>query len=159
MVSISVVSLYFHRIVCWFVLVFFFFFKQKTAYEMRISDWSSDVCSSDLARKRSRFAPGAPEFCPGFPCKISVLACSRRGRSPCRSAPINPFEKHRELRLPQVRNALLRRRPWNVYARKNLNNEAKTLAIPPEKLDPIGPLLTEPEDPTRPRVTLTPRHP
>src|SRR3546814_8233276 len=32
----------------WFY-VFVFFFKQKTAYEMRISDWSSDVCSSDLA--------------------------------------------------------------------------------------------------------------
>src|SRR3546814_3359593 len=31
------------------MLFFFFFFKQKTAYEMRISDWSSDVCSSDLA--------------------------------------------------------------------------------------------------------------
>src|SRR3546814_3618772 len=31
------------------VLVWFFFFKQKTAYDMRISDWSSDVCSSDLA--------------------------------------------------------------------------------------------------------------
>src|SRR3546814_3433888 len=30
----------------------FFFFKQKTAYEMRISDWSSDVCSSDLLRQR-----------------------------------------------------------------------------------------------------------
>src|SRR3546814_18206525 len=30
--------------------MFFFFFKQKTAYEMRISDWSSDVCSSDLAK-------------------------------------------------------------------------------------------------------------
>src|SRR3546814_10011308 len=29
----------------------FFFFKQKTAYEMRISDWSSDVCSSDLMRR------------------------------------------------------------------------------------------------------------
>src|SRR3546814_11813826 len=28
--------------------MFFFFFKQKTAYEVRISDWSSDVCSSDL---------------------------------------------------------------------------------------------------------------
>src|SRR3546814_10202385 len=28
--------------------IFVFFFKQKTAYEMRISDWSSDVCSSDL---------------------------------------------------------------------------------------------------------------
>src|SRR3546814_7153982 len=31
-----------------FGFLFFFFFKQKTAYEMRISDWSSDVCSSDL---------------------------------------------------------------------------------------------------------------
>src|SRR3546814_7668522 len=33
---------------CSVCLCFFFFFKQKTAYEMRISDWSSDVCSSDL---------------------------------------------------------------------------------------------------------------
>src|SRR3546814_5430509 len=30
------------------LFIWFFFFKQKTAYEMRISDWSSDVCSSDL---------------------------------------------------------------------------------------------------------------
>src|SRR3546814_6400192 len=36
----------------WFGLLFFFFFKQKTAYEMRISDWSSDVCSSDLSAAR-----------------------------------------------------------------------------------------------------------
>src|SRR3546814_20083373 len=34
------------------LFVFFFFFKQKTAYEMRISDWSSDVCSSDLLEAR-----------------------------------------------------------------------------------------------------------
>src|SRR3546814_8138611 len=33
---------------CLFMCLYFFFFKQKTAYEMRISDWSSDVCSSDL---------------------------------------------------------------------------------------------------------------
>src|SRR3546814_3516206 len=33
---------------CSCVFCFFFLFKQKTAYEMRISDWSSDVCSSDL---------------------------------------------------------------------------------------------------------------
>src|SRR3546814_4604647 len=33
----------------------FFFFKQKTAYEMRISDWSSDVCSSDLTAAVDRF--------------------------------------------------------------------------------------------------------
>src|SRR3546814_1631514 len=32
-------------------MLFFFFFKQKTAYEMRISDWSSDVCSSDLVQQ------------------------------------------------------------------------------------------------------------
>src|SRR3546814_18311314 len=32
----------------WYWYFIFFFFKQKTAYEMRISDWSSDVCSSDL---------------------------------------------------------------------------------------------------------------
>src|SRR3546814_4357119 len=47
-----------------------FFFKQKTAYEMRISDWSSDVCSSDLAeggplqgsaRHRQRWQAGLPE--------------------------------------------------------------------------------------------------
>src|SRR3546814_7317049 len=38
----------------------FFFFKQKTAYEMRISDWSSDVCSSDLValRVQRRLGPG-----------------------------------------------------------------------------------------------------
>src|SRR3546814_4407676 len=36
---------------CYYRCVVFFFFKQKTAYEMRISDWSSDVCSSDLRGK------------------------------------------------------------------------------------------------------------
>src|SRR3546814_2260246 len=39
------------RYVLLFLIWFFFFFKQKTAYEMRISDWSSDVCSSDLERR------------------------------------------------------------------------------------------------------------
>src|SRR3546814_5658868 len=41
------------------VINFFFFFKQKTAYEMRISDWSSDVCSSDLVCSIDRHLPGA----------------------------------------------------------------------------------------------------
>src|SRR3546814_10322096 len=35
-------------LILYMCIFFFFFFKQKTAYEMRISDWSSDVCSSDL---------------------------------------------------------------------------------------------------------------
>src|SRR3546814_7734537 len=44
-------------------MMLFFFFKQKTAYEMRISDWSSDVCSSDLsagaaARRSLQADPG-----------------------------------------------------------------------------------------------------
>src|SRR3546814_8150780 len=39
---------------CYSSLLVFFFFKQKTAYEMRISDWSSDVCSSDLFLCRDR---------------------------------------------------------------------------------------------------------
>src|SRR3546814_10090945 len=42
----------------WVSRLFFFLFKQKTAYEMRISDWSSDVCSSDLvAAARAPFMP------------------------------------------------------------------------------------------------------
>src|SRR3546814_13110635 len=39
-------------------VLFFFFFKQKTAYEMRISDWSSDVCSSDLRAVVDELAVG-----------------------------------------------------------------------------------------------------
>src|SRR3546814_21133694 len=42
---------------------YFFFFKQKTAYEMRISDWSSDVCSSDLVALRN--LRGAASQLPG----------------------------------------------------------------------------------------------
>src|SRR3546814_4167940 len=46
-----IISLFDYIRLCWlvnFIMYMFFFFKQKTAYEMRISDWSSDVCSSDL---------------------------------------------------------------------------------------------------------------
>src|SRR3546814_2345212 len=41
---------------CCVYCCFIFFFKQKTAYEMRISDWSSDVCSSDLQVHARQFA-------------------------------------------------------------------------------------------------------
>src|SRR3546814_15418688 len=50
----------------------FFFFKQKTAYEMRISDWSSDVCSSDLAVH----AIGDKVQCPEAIAAQSVLAAA-----------------------------------------------------------------------------------
>src|SRR3546814_13721290 len=50
------VSVYSYRFLFMIFLLFvlFFFFKQKTAYEMRISDWSSDVCSSDLIAEITR---------------------------------------------------------------------------------------------------------
>src|SRR3546814_11173056 len=70
--------------------VWFFFFKQKTAYDMRISDWSSDVCSSDLfcpRQKRStkstfsHFRPASPRTRP--------TKCARSGCSwLCRQASI-----------------------------------------------------------------------
>src|SRR3546814_5004181 len=41
-------------------MICFFFFKQKTAYEMRISDWSSDVCSSDLGHAHQHRHPHRP---------------------------------------------------------------------------------------------------
>src|SRR3546814_3300072 len=46
----------------------FFFFKQKTAYELRISDWSSDVCSSDLTTGRAGATPH------GIPCTLRAAA-------------------------------------------------------------------------------------
>src|SRR3546814_8640824 len=52
---------------CAYAYFFFFFVKQKTAYEMRISDWSSDVCSSDL-RAAADFA-----------CPIRCLGAGRIG--------------------------------------------------------------------------------
>src|SRR3546814_9176084 len=42
---------------------YFFFFEQKTAYEMRISDWSSDVCSSDLTDEERMIRDSARAFC------------------------------------------------------------------------------------------------
>src|SRR3546814_17410743 len=62
------------------MLFVFFFFKQKTAYEMRISDWSSDVCSSDL-RTRCFSLLASPEG-------IGPAGTRIVGRWPKRSAPI-----------------------------------------------------------------------
>src|SRR3546814_6348526 len=57
----------------------FFVVKQKTAYEVRISDWSSDVCSSDLgSRYRPQDAGDASRM--AWDCQWSLLRC--RGRDP-----------------------------------------------------------------------------
>src|SRR3546814_1019472 len=56
------------------------FFKQKTAYEMRISDWSSDVCSSDLVSRLGRPDLRAP--CHGCPCRARRRGWCRAGAPP-----------------------------------------------------------------------------
>src|SRR3546814_6562158 len=77
-----------------FVITSFFFFKQKTAYELRISDWSSDVCSSDLLQPREigerprRIAAGGDDE-PGGNQRVgdSISADQRQieiGRASCR---------------------------------------------------------------------------
>src|SRR3546814_7967800 len=60
-----------------FVLVFFCFFKQKTAYEMRISDWSSDVCSSDLRQLRRSRRPARPRPFPRTYGVQRIDSCAR----------------------------------------------------------------------------------
>src|SRR3546814_7115933 len=71
-----------------FVVVFFFFFKQKTAYEMRISDWSSDVCSSDLAAptlasKRPALYWTSPATLPPMPAREKSRSEERRVGKEC----------------------------------------------------------------------------
>src|SRR3546814_4104799 len=61
----------------------FFFFKQKTAYEMRISDWSSDVCSSDL-HCRQRVDWRDAERLPPAPTQCRPPHIPRRDRAPPR---------------------------------------------------------------------------
>src|SRR3546814_2559336 len=74
-------------LVCY--VICFFFFKQKTAYEMRISDWSSDVCSSDLTLPKPLAQRGQPHtfrrhcFCgnPARHAKADNLMCRQRARA------------------------------------------------------------------------------
>src|SRR3546814_10817737 len=59
--------------------VSFFFFKQKTAYDMRISDWSSDVCSSDLATSSAPSTRSRAEMTSAAAARyILTLACEDR---------------------------------------------------------------------------------
>src|SRR3546814_3714868 len=68
-----VVTLFIYFSVCFF----FFFFKQKTAYEMRISDWSSDVCSSDLPARCTEGPPPQGARRPTVPDEGGVAAGRR----------------------------------------------------------------------------------
>src|SRR3546814_9199909 len=70
-----------------FFVEFFFFFKQKTAYDMRISDWSSDVCSSDLLQSLNQGEAAWNTIAIGLRVSDSLLRCrcwQQRRRSPAR---------------------------------------------------------------------------
>src|SRR3546814_4915664 len=75
---------------------FVFFFKQKTAYEMRISDWSSDVCSSDLVEDggvERRARPSAPVGLEADDLQHLVKVVPRgHGREPTGTAAWSPGE-------------------------------------------------------------------
>src|SRR3546814_3067175 len=96
--------------------IIFFFFKQKTAYEMRISDWSSDVCSSDLQLcwRAGRAGKGGFGISPnrGHPLPASPGLRRRRGQS----SRLKPLLQQRQLlaqgreREAAVADAVLQRR-------------------------------------------------
>src|SRR3546814_3017678 len=71
-----------------FSVLYVLFFKQKTAYEMHISDWSSDVCSSDLTKRRAlphRDAP-PPRPAAGSAARPGCPPAAAHGRAAARSA-------------------------------------------------------------------------
>src|SRR3546814_13379880 len=78
-------------------LILFFFFKQKTAYEMRISDWSSDVCSSDLTG-RTFWSASLP---PSSPSRAVSKSCATRAPKP-RKAKGGRHERHARTRYSSI---------------------------------------------------------
>src|SRR3546814_5077706 len=92
---------------------FVFFFKQKTAYEMRISDWSSGVCSSDLPgtkKLRTLFHMPTPEPIPPV---LSVRALRKQYRDTVAVDDIS-FERSEERRVGQECVSTCRSR-WSPY--------------------------------------------
>src|SRR3546814_5923035 len=87
----------------WFVLCEFFCFKQKTAYELRISDWSSDVCSSDLemvtrwCKQHSRM-PVIVKLTPNITNILGPARAAARGGADAVSL-INTIQRSEERRL------------------------------------------------------------
>src|SRR3546814_3172478 len=75
--------------ICCILYFFFFFFKQKTAYEMRISDWSSDVCSSDLV------AGGGAAL---LPRSDGTEACRHVGLRQWQQIPVKDVQRHLAVR-------------------------------------------------------------
>src|SRR3546814_8754681 len=105
----------------------FFFFKQKTAYEMRISDWSSDVCSSDL--QTGRWPPNTSTKKPwSMPMKISMLG---RFTATVHSADAGSAAIDKGGRLPLTETAMASGARWRGRRReKRFNSVQRFEAYP-----------------------------
>src|SRR3546814_17077360 len=122
----------------------FFFFKQKTAYEMRISDWSSDVCSSDLARPEpDRGDRGAMDR-GGHLCPRRI---SRRDIEALPGSPRHPEEPH------------LRGRPCADQLRTAAQRSGVRLLRPPQATQPRLRLIRIQPDRPPPRRPRQEDHP
>src|SRR3546814_16184450 len=102
----------------------FFFFKQKTAYEMRISDWSSDVCSSDLGpgeieRDAAAFAPARDprEHIAGA--EADIEDAPRAVADTTRPDPVEKAQRRSRRQRPRVDPL-----PSGEHARKALGQQA-----------------------------------
>src|SRR3546814_8520752 len=91
MTMFFVTQLHYVLPMCYYLVRVSFFFKQKTAYEMRISDWSSDVCSSDLPSQPLRSTSCRQRIARRFPAKQSrtqsasvASPAAEIGRASCR---------------------------------------------------------------------------
>src|SRR3546814_19432175 len=121
------------------VCVLFFFFKQKTAYEMRISDWSSDVCSSDVAGGH-RLADLAPSAGIGEAGVAQHLAQCGIGE-----------QAEQEVLCP---DALVSERAGGV-----LGGDDRPARLEPEPLQLVVHRPRAPHPPTLPPPPATPRNP
>src|SRR3546814_8736650 len=95
---------------CILLCICFFFFMQKTAYEMRISDWSSDVCSSDLR---------ASAFCATvwMPCSALIFArCSAPGSLARMASAATPLARSPPIRLAAMLPAPMKAMRGEVIA-------------------------------------------
>src|SRR3546814_3765376 len=101
----------------WYIWYFFFFFKQKTAYEMRISDWSSDVCSSDLhvdPDRRAERARGPENRRPRDRHEVRRADPRRRARRLCRQHRPDGAVRSEERRVGKECVSTCRSR-WSPY--------------------------------------------
>src|SRR3546814_2078362 len=117
----------------------FFFFKQKTAYEMRISDWSSDVCSSDLP-------PNSPNPHKEYRNELVSPQMEARHHVPLRERQARHPSEHRPLHLRRALRYSLR--CLGLWASCEQAGRASENCSKPRWMTITSALLTEPIEAT-----------